>query len=538
MRTVLKRAACLLLSLLLPLTVALADDGQDAAVEKLDRSETVYVTATASGEVSSVLSSVYIVNPDGRAEISDTARLTDVHNVLANDNPVQSGDTYTFHADGDDVCYQGVSTDELPFAMQVTYALDGKPIEPEALAGKSGRVDITITYENRLLNDVALGDETITLYTPLNIVTIIALNDGFSNVHCTNAHILTDAGSVSVIGMTFPGLAHNLDTEEEDELSPSLYFTADVENFELDSIMAVIMPDLFDSDDLERIDELRDFVDGVDTLAEAADELASGGASLSYGLGKLADAMEEFSTGLDTAVSAMDDGYASAAQSVQTMQQSLNTALDGAIAAIDRIQLSGASTAAEAVVAQLADQGFTPKQLEAVKTVVAGVWTQQNAALTAQLGGLKAILQQLKSGLSGLGSLLAFGDAIDGMQLLADAAVEIADGLASSASGARSLSRGLKEFNEDGMGELQENTEGIALALDRKDAMLDLAEAYTSFSGDSNASSGSVRFIVTTDSIYMPKVSPAPTPDPDAETEETSGFFARVWDWITGLFGG
>ena len=49
------------------------------------------------------------------------------------------------------------------------------------------------------------------------------------------------------------------------------------------------------------------------------------------------------------------------------------------------------------------------------------------------------------------------------------------------------------------------------------------------------ASTGSVRFIVTTDSVYVPRVTPAPSPEP---VEEDPGFFARIWDWITGLFGG
>ena len=60
-----KRVCCLSLALLLSATAwprAAAAEQQ----EPLDRSETVYVTATASGEVSSVLSSVYIVNPDER----------------------------------------------------------------------------------------------------------------------------------------------------------------------------------------------------------------------------------------------------------------------------------------------------------------------------------------------------------------------------------------------------------------------------------------------------------------------------------------
>lgn len=80
-----KRVCCLSLALLLSAT-AWPRGAAAEQQEPLDRSETVYVTATASGEVSSILSSVYIVNPDGREQLIDASNLTDVHNILANEN--------------------------------------------------------------------------------------------------------------------------------------------------------------------------------------------------------------------------------------------------------------------------------------------------------------------------------------------------------------------------------------------------------------------------------------------------------------------
>ena len=84
-----KRVCCLSLTLLLS-AASLPRAAAEEQQEKLDRSETVYVTATATGEVSSILSSVYIVNPDGREQLTDVSDLTDVHNILANETPKRS----------------------------------------------------------------------------------------------------------------------------------------------------------------------------------------------------------------------------------------------------------------------------------------------------------------------------------------------------------------------------------------------------------------------------------------------------------------
>lgn len=556
------RAAALLLALLLPACGALAAQAEETPVpdatpasdaaaastpgasaaasaspspapEALERSETVYVTATATGEVSSVLSSVYIVNPDGRAEITDTARLTDVHNVLANDSPEQQGDAYTFHADGDDVCYQGASADPLPFTMEVSYTLDGAPIDPEALAGRSGRVGIDITYENLLSNTVETDSGALTLYTPLSVITVITLNDGFSAVQCDNAHTLSEAGSVSVIGITFPGLAHNLDTDPVDELSNGLHLEADVTGFELDSIMAIVMPDIVDAKDLERVDDLRELLDGVDTLADSAGQLASGASSLSGGLGTLSDAVAEVSDGMASLAGEVSSAVAGldAAQ----MQQELTASIDEAISLIDRLQGGSADAAADAVIAALGG-ALTPELEAQVRAAVKDAWNSQTGGAYDELAQIRSELVALKGQLSDIDRIVDLANQLNsGVQSLASAMEQIAGGMESSASGARSLASGLRRFCNEGMDELVESTEGIALALDRKDAMLALAEAYTSFSGDPAASTGSVRFIVTTDSVYVPRVTPAPSPEP---VEEEPGFFARIWDWITGLFGG
>ena len=152
--------------------------------------------------------------------------------------------------------------------------------------------------------------------------------------------------------------------------------------------------------------------------------------------------------------------------------------------------------------------------------------------LTQLLGSLSTLQGVLGSLLGGVQELSS------GLQALPAGMQSLNDGLTELVSGARGLSSGMRRFCNEGLAELSENTDGIALALDRKDSMQALAEAYTSFSGDPAASSGSVRFVVTTDSIYVPNVTPAPDAEQSPEPEEPAGFFGTIWNWISGLFGG
>lgn len=540
----LKRIGCLSLALLLPAAV-LPRGASAEQQEALDRSETVYVTATASGEVSSVLSSVYIVNPDGREQLSDASNLTDVHNILANDTPKRQDDAWVFQADGEDVCYQGVSDDALPFSMAVTYELDGKELSPEEIAGKSGHVRVTVTYTNELRNTVELEGETLSLYTPFNIVTIIALSDDFSSVHCTNAHLISDAGSISVFGLTFPGMAENLDTEATDELSNSLSFEADVTSFELDSIMAIAMPDIFEDSDLSRLDELQSLVDGVDELEDSGNQLAYGAYQVSSGLSTFADGMSEFAGGMsDLASQASEMGSMASGMesSLSGVVGQVEGSIGGALDAIGQIQIGNADAMVSEIIASMGDQ-LTPEQEAQLRSAITAAWNAQVGQMSGQLGEVSGQLMQLQGTLSalqgGLGQLLQAVQALSsGLQSLPDNVQTLNDGLTELVSGARSLSGGMRRFCDEGLAELSENTDGIALALDRKDAMQALAEAYTSFSGDPSASTGSVRFIINTESIYVPNVTPAPEVEQPAEPEQTTGFFESIWNWITGLFGG
>ena len=94
---------CLIMAtvlLLSPLRTTAAESADGVSVE---RTETVYVTADASGNPREVLCSVYLVNPDGREVIEDASTLTDAKCLTQNKTPVQTESGWAFTAEGEDV---------------------------------------------------------------------------------------------------------------------------------------------------------------------------------------------------------------------------------------------------------------------------------------------------------------------------------------------------------------------------------------------------------------------------------------------------
>ena len=49
---------------------------------------------------------------------------------------------------GNDIYYQGKTDKELPVKQTISYYLDGEKMDPDEIAGKSGKVTIRFDYKN------------------------------------------------------------------------------------------------------------------------------------------------------------------------------------------------------------------------------------------------------------------------------------------------------------------------------------------------------------------------------------------------------
>ncbi|SET32599.1 hypothetical protein [[Clostridium] polysaccharolyticum] len=106
----------------------------------------------------------------------------------------------------------------------------------------------------------------------------------------------------------------------------------------------------------------------------------------------------------------------------------------------------------------------------------------------------------LKNGVNQLSA--ASGQLLAGSSKLSDGTVQLTDGIGKLYDGSVTLHDGMKTFDKDGIQKLY-NTVNSDLkgVLDRLDALKELGNQYTSFSGKSDSMGGAVKFIIKTDEI-------------------------------------
>ena len=532
------------------------------AAEPARRDESVYVDMDADGNITSVVSSVYLGNPSKEDSLTDYTALTNIKNIAGLDSPTVEGQAVTFKADGEDVIYQGNGEgDALPFSISITYTLDGKRVQAAELAGQSGHLCITIQVTNREMHTVTVDEEAVDMYVPFTVICMYTFDETFSNV-TTSGKLTNQAGTNTVMGVLMPGLRESLDDLDNESIQDTLTIETDVCNLSLPEATLIGMVGLVDESDLSGIDDVQELMDGLDEMEDATRELRDGAKELRDGSQEYTDGAVEFADGArelaDGALEAADggaqltDGIGQTYDGIDKLYKELEAmgSMGGGSGGEGGDTGSGDQAAIADAMAWLRQQTEVQEAavlLEYIDTLQNGL-KQATAALEA-IAGMQAKMQQL---LSGIGALrtgvkelydgayeLAWGlyDLASGADELADGAVELADGSGELTDGIDELYDGLREFHRDGMQELLDETSSINVSLSRKDALLDLSDGYNEFSAAKEVENGSVQFIFTVEEIE-PEL-PIPTPTPQAEAAEGQGnanVFQQIWAWIKGLF--
>jgi len=190
-------AASILISIVCSIALA---DGMDT------RGETVYVETDAEGNVLSMISSVYITNMSGADTVTDDTTLTNIKNVLGSEAPAIDGTKATFKAEGEDVCYQGEASGELPFTLTLSYYLNGVKMSPKEIAGKSGRVRIEVECKSTLKRPVTVDGVEKELNVPFSVIGMMTLDEGCTGL-ASDAKISSQAGVTTIMAVMLPGLA-------------------------------------------------------------------------------------------------------------------------------------------------------------------------------------------------------------------------------------------------------------------------------------------------------------------------------------------
>lgn len=289
------------------------------------KDETVYVISDAKGNAGKVIVEEWLKNKDGADTIEDVSDLDGITNVKGDETFTQDGDKLTWQANGNDIYYEGTTEKEVPISESVTYYLDGKEIEPEELAGKSGKVTIRFDYENHEKTTIDKDGKQIEVYVPFTVMTGMVVSDDFTNIEVTNGKVISDGKNNIIVGMAMPGLKESLQKEEgefgdEIEFPEYVEVSADVENFSLQMTATIAMTGLLNDLNLGDLD-LSGLEDSIDELSDGSQQLQDGSKELKDGIGTLNDSMDEFKSG----AASLKDGIASYTDGTQKLNDGLNT---------------------------------------------------------------------------------------------------------------------------------------------------------------------------------------------------------------------
>lgn len=293
------------------------DDGEEEDLSELislekdereiEKEENVYLLASADGQVYETIVTNHLYNRGEKETLLDCSELSDIENTAGEETFEREGNKLTWQAGGSDICYSGTANKEAPVSMKVTYYLDEKEIAPAQLAGKSGKVTIRFDYENRSSYRAEVNGENVTVKVPFAAVTTLVLDERFSHVKVENGRLEGSGDRMVAVGYALPGMRESLNVTDSDfagELNLPEYFavTAEVENFELDTAMTIVvnageMISMKKGDGSALDDMMEELTDAVGRLRGGSSELADGMDALRSSLADYTSGMNELYRG-------------------------------------------------------------------------------------------------------------------------------------------------------------------------------------------------------------------------------------------------
>lgn len=389
----------------------LADHTTDFEDTGFSKEESVYVKADASGNVKKTTVSEWLKNPE-KGTISDTSELKDIKNVKGDETfETGSNNNVSWKSEGNDIYYQGTIDKELPVDVKVSYKLDGKSISPKDLKGKSGKVEIQFSYDNKSKQTVNVNGEDVEMYTPFTMVSAMMLSsDEYSNVSVENGKLISDGDKNIVVGVAFPGLANDLNLKDLDmdiDIPETVTITADVKDATVGTSITMASAELMNEFGLDDIDSFDDLQDSIDDLEDATNQLVDGSKEAADGSKELADGVGTLNDGAGTLASGagtLADGVNTLNEKSGTLVSGVNTLASGVQAYTGGVEEIYAGSNDLVSGAQELASGATALN-EGIKTAKTSADTLASTAAQVQ-GGIGTVASSLGTAASTLTSIL------------------------------------------------------------------------------------------------------------------------------------
>ena len=374
------------------------------------KDETVYSKLDNEGNNYKTIVSTHIENKENAELINDISDLLNIKNTSSDATYTQDGNKFVWNANKSDIYYQGETSKELPIECKIKYELDGKEVSSNEIAGKSGKVKVTVQYTNKEERTVDINGKKVKMYVPFVVVvgTIIE-NENARNIEVSSGKVIDDGTKSVVVGMAMPGLQESLEVSKNDvEIPSDVEITMDATNFETSSIISYVTPKVLEEDDLKIFDKLDNVYSQVNTLQKSMNQIQDGANTLADGTTELANGANTLKDGVTTAYNGAQTISSEVAKSTQSLKNDKTEALDNATLETIKKQAAESSKLTETQKTQIKAQAQTSSVLtEAQKAQITAqakakaVLTEtQKAQITAQAKQSAVLTQAQKDAIT------------------------------------------------------------------------------------------------------------------------------------------
>ena len=451
--------------------------------------EVIYGLLDLDGSVKNI----YVVNIFDGGEITDYGDYSELRNLTSSEKIDNIGGEITVSTNAEKFYYQGtLAKKELPWNISIRFFLNGKELPGKDLAGKSGELKILVSIkQNNNVNSFFF--DNYALQISLSLDTRLC-----SGIKAENATIALAGNKKQLTYTVLPGKGADIAV------------LADVRDFEMEpiSISAIKLNINLDIDAGDFSTELSKLTDAIRELDSGASELLDGISQLSDGMEKYINGMKAFKDGLEQIPGGADDlfeGASSIKNGLSELAKQNESIMKGALA----IQQATFDT----VNAQLAGMGvglpvLTPENYNSILSGIPSL-----AAVKEQLDGTVRFTQGLESYLKGVsqldkgtsGLLAGISEFKTSSSVLAASANELYNAGAELNNAVKKLKDGLASYKA-GTNELKKGTSDMDLEIERK--INEMLEGITgnddktvSFVSDKNTNVSAVQFVLKTDAI-------------------------------------
>lgn len=410
---------------MMPVTV-FAQSNDENPTEK---TETVYSVLNSDGSISDTIVSSWLHDEDGINNIKETLNLTDVKNIKSNEKPSKDGNTYTWNAKGNDVYYEGTATKQLPVSVKIRYELDGQEMSAKDMEGKSGHLKLMISFTNNYSKVKNINGKSIVIHPSYLAGGMLNMSTGnFTNVKCESGKIVNDGTNEMLAFANIPGLNETLKSAGLDKVNNQLGISddvtveADVNDFDLGSIMVGMTNEIDLASELGDIGSVSELTDGIDQLIEADNQLIDGSKQLYDGTTQLKEQAAPL-TGSSDQVRQLSAGAIQLNDGVKALQTGITQYTAGASAINEGVnQLYGipqnVGLIQSAVTTSTEEQASLVDGSQAVADGLGQLLDKLNGAnVTASVKEMNGLLTKSKTDLEGMAKTLGEDKTtLEGMQ--------------------------------------------------------------------------------------------------------------------------